>query len=450
MVRPDPKSIKLTIKKAVYNLRSDHEQPSSEEEDDPITSAQPRNMASDDNCDTETIPETDHPRPTASSSAPADALANALIRLNQRLDQMDEERKAERKARQATDRALRDLLSPSRNSSCRRARHDEREYVDNRRAASAHPVRSPRPSERAATRPRERKEAPAPRRHRSSSSDASPARQRTSRRDRSTTPELPRRRSAHPRDAGRHDHHRRSPSAARRDASPESLVRAILATTRKGLRHKKGVHPDYVYPHELIERGSDKKPIKRGEASYEEYAVALRFMENQSAFHPDDLPALRAHSLQVAEDARELPWFIVREWSEEIFDRIADGRLPQGWRDPVALSNARFAQIQISSIQRRPRQDPAPGRGTTAPSAPVYDKDDKNSGKPCGPWNRAESSCEKTTRGRYHMEEGLKLVHICAYCAYKLGRTLAHSELVCANKRRNVDKKGDNERKGFQ
>lgn len=233
------------------------------------------------------------------------------------------------------------------------------------------------------------------------------------------------------------------------DASPEAIVRALLSTTKKGLRHKRGVNPDYVFPHELIERGEEKRPIKRGEATYQEYAVALRHLERQESFHRDDIAALREHSDQVAEDARDLPWTIVRNWSEEIFNRIADGRLPLGWTDPAALLNARTAQIQIATIKlATSRQESGYGRSNTGSQAPAFDRDDKSMGKPCGPWNRNEANCDKAAKGKAHMEDDLKLVHMCAYCAYKLGKMLGHSEAACGNKRRNNDKKTD-DRKGF-
>lgn len=441
----------MTIKRSEYALRSDRG--SSTEDDDVIPPAQPQHVESDSN------PTSDSPRQSPPTSpgqrkkpagrSTADNIILALERITERLDRMDEERRQDRRER-ATERNRRDTRSPLPRH---RSRPDERRHErtdSGRRAVSAFPearaVESLDGRDRHPARGRTDDDR-ARRRNRSPSRQSPVRRPAPGRRSRS--PESPdNHQRAYGRDRSTRSRRRSPASPSLRHTSPESLVRALLSTTKKGLKHKRGVHPDYIYPFELIERGTEKKGIKRGEATYEEYAVALRFMENQPAFHPDDLPALREHSLQVAEDAKVLPWSFVREWSEEVFDKIADGRLPSGWRDPMALANARFGQLQIASIQRKQRQDPGHGRGSGASQAPAFDREDRNMGKPCGPWNRNESACDKANRGKYHTEDGLRYSHICAYCAYKLGRVLPHSEVNCANKKRN-SAKPDTERKGF-
>lgn len=456
----------MTIKRADYKLRSDLEtdsitedefeippgQQTREEDEQPASPDQQAACSGRRPHREDDRPQADNARARPRKPSP-DALAQTLLRINERLDRLETERKEDRRedreARRATDRALQRLLSPSRSASRRRSPQD-----DGRRTRAASPRPAGSPADRRDDRsPPRRRPASRDRHERQRSLSRSPRRRASPRHD----ADADRRRSksaASPRDRrtdqDRRDRRRHSRSPRRHlDASPEALVRAILSTTKRGLRHKRGVNPEYIYPFELIERGTEKKAIKRGEATYQEYAVALRFMEKQSAFSTSDIEALREHSLQVAEDARVLPWPIVRGWSEEIFDRIADGRLPKGWKDPAALMYARLAQIQIAAITPAPNNDTgyARGRSTTRPA--VFDRDDRDAGKPCGPWNRSEASCTKAARGQSHQEDGLKLVHMCAFCAYKLGKVLYHSEAVCSNKKRNAERKPDGRGKDF-
>lgn len=442
MGRPDAaRSIRMTIKKADYNLRSEAESAVDEDEIPPGQGASTsRNLT-----------------PTHSEGSPGkadspvrqkpDPVMRAIERLNERLDRMEV-------ARLATDKAVKDLLADR--AQPPQARPEERQP---RRRATPPRAASELPPAREPLEYRSPARSPAPRRRRrkqrerspSTTPDPSPSPKKRQSRRRSRDEDSPDARRPDRRDERRDRKRQRSTARRRYDGSPEELARAILSSSRKGLRQKRGVDPDYIYPYELIERGLEKKSIKRGEATYFEYVVALRYMENQSAFRTSDIPALREHSMQVMEDAKVLPWPIVRQWSEEVFDRIADGRIPKGWKDPVILTNTRLSIIQIAAIHNQKNQsDQSYGRGSGSFQTVAYDKEDKSSGKPCGPWNRAESQCTKATKGRYHVEDGLKLVHMCAYCAYKLGRVLPHSEAICSNKKRNSDRKpSESEKKGF-
>ena len=80
-------------------------------------------------------------------------------------------------------------------------------------------------------------------------------------------------------------------------------------------------------------------------ATREEYVLGLKHMDAQRRFSAHALPALSKHPETVAEDNCSIPWETVRCYSEEMFTRIADGRLPRGWDDQAAIDILRVEVI---------------------------------------------------------------------------------------------------------
>ena len=199
---------------------------------------------------------------------------------------------------------------------------------------------------------------------------------------------------------------------------------------------KKGISPNYIFPHELVERGDGARPVKRGEATREEYTLALKLMETHPLFPERDLKALSAHQALLAHDNCKAPWHIVRRYSEEIFSRIADGRLPYGWHDKAALAAVRIDAIAMANLQP---DDPPP----TTSSKPIsrfhqdpknpYDKADM--GIPCVVWNRDPEACSKVGKGESHGTHPQKYIHICGFCAYVRRIVANHPESKCISKK---------------
>ena len=181
----------------------------------------------------------------------------------------------------------------------------------------------------------------------------------------------------------------------------------------------------------MVDRGDGGKPIRKGEATREEYVLGLIRLETCPDFPASALEALTAHQADIAQDNCKLPWPIVRRYSEEVFTRIADGRIPRGWQNEVAISNVRLETIAMSSIQ------------TTEPAHThsKHSKDPRNPyikdtmGTPCTVWNRDPDACDKAAKGETHGEPPQKYAHICGYCANVRQISAAHPEQRCYSKK---------------
>ena len=217
----------------------------------------------------------------------------------------------------------------------------------------------------------------------------------------------------------------------------EEAVRLIVAAAQdKKLPRKKGIPSSYVFPYELVERGYEGKHIKKGDASREEYTLGLRRLESNPDFPRYALAALSRHQDIIAQDNCTIPWPVVRRYSEDIFTRIADGRIPLGWSDTTALDNVRIEHIAMAQHLPTPAPQPKSSayKHTAEPRNP-YDK--ATNGIPCAVWNRDTEKCEKADRGETHTVGHVKYAHICGFCANVRHIVAGHPESSCySNKAR--------------
>lgn len=228
-------------------------------------------------------------------------------------------------------------------------------------------------------------------------------------------------------------------SANWQTATEEEAVKALLGAAKKGMNDTRS---EYMFPHQLVRRGDGAKPIRRGEASMEEYGLALALLERHPGFPDEDIAALGDHRLQVARDVISMPWEVVRRYSEETFEKIGTGAVEGGWGNTAAIDNIRVAVIATASLARRSDQN---GYQTNGRGPYARDTD----GTLCGPWNRGEAFCTLAKPGTTHMAGNVKLIHICGYCANKFGKMAPHTEATCGAKRRFNERETNQPRRDF-
>ena len=120
---------------------------------------------------------------------------------------------------------------------------------------------------------------------------------------------------------------------------------------------------------------------RRMPAERKEYTLDLKRLETQPGFPSSAINALLRHQEMVAQDNCSLAWATVCRYSEEIFTRVVDGRLPRGWRDEAAINAVRVEIIAMAGN--------APPSAASAPvSAPADHRDPQ--------W------CTKVARGEAH------------------------------------------------
>ena len=206
---------------------------------------------------------------------------------------------------------------------------------------------------------------------------------------------------------------------------------------------KKGIPHDYVFPYELVDRGEAAHVVKKADATREEYVLGLKRLESHPNFPSHALKALSKHQIQVAQDNCQLPWPVVRRYSEEIFSRIADGRLAAGWHDEAQINAVRLeviAMAKFNSSDASASDNKPQNRSHQDPKNP-FDKE--TMGAPCLVWNRDPDKCEKAKRGESHGSGNQKYAHICGFCAYVRKVVAPHAEQKCYSKRaraKNTDK----------
>ena len=209
----------------------------------------------------------------------------------------------------------------------------------------------------------------------------------------------------------------------------------VTAAQDKKTTRKKGIPASYVFPFEVVDRGEEGKTIKKGDASKDEYILGLIRLQSSPDFPRDSVPELIQHLESVLQDNCVIPWPVVRRYSEDIFTRIADGRLPKGWKDPVALQGVRLEALAIMQHLLPQAQTQNRHNNQRFPSEPRNPYDKATSGTPCMVWNRDVERCTKAEKGESHTIGTNKYAHICGYCANVRHIVAAHPESRCYSKR---------------
>lgn len=146
----------------------------------------------------------------------------------------------------------------------------------------------------------------------------------------------------------------------------------------------------------------------------------------------DIKPCLMVHIEQIIEDAREFEWETgVRRWSEEVFSRITEGRLLNGWLSYDEIQRMRMVIAQSKPIVSRPQAQFSRNNYNRPQSNQLQSSQDiLKGGPPCPDYNSA-TGC---TLNSGHIKQGKRLVHVCSFCLHHTSATNTHPEIYCRNK----------------
>lgn len=127
--------------------------------------------------------------------------------------------------------------------------------------------------------------------------------------------------------------------------SVDSQVKQILATTVPNLG--KGNAQLYDFPYKYILRGPEKIRACINPETLPEHLWGIFRMIHDPKTNSDIKPCLILHIEQIVEDARDYEWETgVRRWSEEVFSRIVEGRLVNGWHSTDEIQRMRMILAQ--------------------------------------------------------------------------------------------------------
>ena len=234
--------------------------------------------------------------------------------------------------------------------------------------------------------------------------------------------------------------------------SARDKITELLSTAGTGTVPQKG-NLSFL-PHKFILRGDFYKKIGPGEAFWPEYFAAVNRMMVDSSCPVGWASHLSAHMNQLALMAHIWDWPTCRRWSERVFRHIAEGILPFGWADILALKDlqrdvcatgkrinffeqksdfARKQYSQLSSASQAASSEPHSSQAHSA--AKEYDR--TRDGKPCYAWNWGRDCGFSASHGTAPDLSP----HVCAWYAYRYHRMNSHSEKDCNNKKRFLEKK---------
>lgn len=211
----------------------------------------------------------------------------------------------------------------------------------------------------------------------------------------------------------------------------DSQVQQILATTVHNLG--KGNAQPFDFPFKYIQRGLEKVKATINLVTLPEHLWGIFRIMHDPKTDPDVKPCLMMHIEQIVEDALEFDWELgVRRWSEEVFSRISEGRLVNGWHGYEEIQRMRMVIAQSKPL--------APGQQGQNNYKDNYNKrqnyqsqsqqDVHRGGPPCPEYNSA-TGC---TLNSGHIKQGKRMVHVCSFCLHHTSATNNHPEAYCRNK----------------
>ena len=216
-------------------------------------------------------------------------------------------------------------------------------------------------------------------------------------------------------------------------------------------------------PYEYIVRGPDRVKTGINTLSEMEYLFGLFCMIYDPKTPNDQKPHLSKHLYHIVEDGAVFKWDQVRQWSEELFAKIADSRIT--WDDILDLHSLRNTMSKAAAgrihhgphvINVPPRQGGNPFKpnpstrgahaaptqqayaaSTAVPPPGVNQQSQSRQPKPKPDMSRPDVPCRLfnmtvgCNRPDGHNESGQQFGHHCAWCRANLHRIHYHSEVVC-------------------
>lgn len=230
------------------------------------------------------------------------------------------------------------------------------------------------------------------------------------------------------------------------DQTIDAQVRHIIEATPHSL---KGNNP-HDFPYNYVSRGPEKRKLSFNSVTLAEHIYGIFCMIDDNRVDPSIKPDLIEHMKEVAEDACEFEWSThVRRWSEEVFSRVLEKRLPQGCRSTVKIQNLRTGMSRVDSArlpatkdqrehrdqrdhreQREHREQPSGRRYPTS----TYQNDQLRGGPPCKDYNSSQGCSLQSG----HSIHGKKQVHVCSYCLVNTAAAHPHSKAHSRTKQRHA------------
>lgn len=219
------------------------------------------------------------------------------------------------------------------------------------------------------------------------------------------------------------------------DDAVDSQVRQLLATTVHNLGI--GNNQPYNFPYKYILRGPEKIKAVINSVTHPEHLWGIFRIIHDPKTNSDVKPCLMVHVEQIVEDAREYDWDTgVRRWSEEVFSRISEGRLPNGWHSSDEIQRMRMILAQSKPLpaplpaRPYPQNQQRDGFNRRQPSQTQQQQEILRGGPPCPEYNSATGCTLKSG----HIKDGKRLIHVCAFCLLNTSATNTHPEAHCRNK----------------
>ena len=216
-----------------------------------------------------------------------------------------------------------------------------------------------------------------------------------------------------------------APMAEGIDPDIDDKVRSILESTAHHIstRGKRG-----IYPHQYIFRGAKKEKASLGELTLAEHAWGIMRIVEDSKIPSEIKPHLVSHLDDLLEDAREYTWANVRQWSEEIFALISEGRMKGGWSNDHRIQMLRMS---ISRTNRISSASSSAAGSAHSKHQQAYPRQttqgkDMRGGPPCKDFNTSGCSLPGG-----HIVDAFRRPHICSYCLVQLSSIHPHAEKDC-------------------
>lgn len=187
------------------------------------------------------------------------------------------------------------------------------------------------------------------------------------------------------------------------------------------------------FPFKYIVRGEEmRRPSPTSLTMSEHLWAVFRMIRDESV--PSEIkPFLLSHIEQVLEDTRDYEWEgAVRSWSNEVFTRVADGRLPEGWAATQEIRMLRLSIAQVNSAKLPKQKEYHQSRTGQQQQAQQGYQDNLRGGPPCVNYN-SQRGCQYQSG---HLVKGKKVTHICAFCLFNSAAARPHAEFYCRNKQR--------------
>lgn len=212
--------------------------------------------------------------------------------------------------------------------------------------------------------------------------------------------------------------------------SLDSQVKQILASTVHNLG--KGNAQPFDFPFKYILRGPEKVKATINSVTLPEHLWGIFRIMHDPKTDIDIKPALMIHIEQIVEDAQEYDWESgVRRWSEEVFSRISEGRLINGWHAYDEIQRMRMVIAQSKPIIPKQSQTHYKDNFNKKHlSQPQSQFDINKGGPPCSDYN-SPTGC---TLNSGHIKQGKRQIHVCSFCLHNTSTANNHPETYCRNK----------------